>query len=116
MAATVRRTAIFSALPRKGTFFTNRQFLECLCQVLGIPSPFYAAFENQYIGTKEPKLFDSFGIGIANATCTGDHWRHSHDKLKFGLRNALHTATILFSLNMVPYLEARFPLHIITPF
>ena len=85
-------TAIFSALPRKGTYFTDRQFPECIRTVLGLPSPTFASFENQFIGTKDTKQVDAFGIGIANATCSGDHWTLRHDKLKFALRDILRLA------------------------
>ena len=85
-------TAIFSALPRKGTYFTDRQFPECIRTVLGIPSPLFTTFENQFIGTKDTKTVDPFGIGIANAVCSWDHWRHRHDKLKFALRDVLRLA------------------------
>ena len=88
----VYSNSIWSALPRKGTYFTDRQFPECIRTTLGLDSPLFSSYENQYIGSKDPKLVDRFGIGIANATCSGDHWRQRHDKLKFTLRDILRTS------------------------
>ena len=85
-------TAIFRALPRKGTFFTDRQFPECFRATLGLPSPTFTAFSQQYIGTKTPKPVDPFGIGIANATLPHDHWRQRHDSLKRAIADALTTS------------------------
>ena len=85
-------TAIFSALPRKGTYFTDRQFPECIRTVLGLPSPLFSSFQQQFIGAKDNCIKDPYGIGIANAICSGDHWTHRHDKLKFTLRDILRTA------------------------
>ena len=44
-------TAIFSALPQKGTYLKSEcQFPECIHTVLGLPSPFFASFQQQVIG------------------------------------------------------------------
>ena len=72
-------TAIFKALPRKGTFFTDRQFSECICTVMGLFSPTFAPLEGHYIGSGKTKLVDPYGNGVAAATCSGDHWRQRHD-------------------------------------
>ena len=48
-------TAIFVALPRKGTLFTDRQFPECIRTVFGLPSPTFSVFEGQHIGSGQTK-------------------------------------------------------------
>ena len=50
-------TAIFKALPRKGTFFTDRQFTECICTVMGLPSPTFAPLQDTILDLVKPSLW-----------------------------------------------------------
>ena len=84
--------AIFQALPRKGTYFTDCQFPECIRTTLGLPSPIFAAFGHQFIGSKNSHTVEPFGIGIANATLPKDHWRQRHDSFKRAIADALSTS------------------------
>lgn len=84
-------TAIFSALPRKGTMFTDRQFPKCIRAVFGLPSPTFSSLQGQFIGSHRTKTTDPYGNTIAAATCAGNHWHHRHDILKFTLRDIINT-------------------------
>ena len=86
-------TAIFVALPRKGTFFTNREFTESVRTIFGLPSPIFSNLTGQFISNRqEPSMIDPHGINVANASLPGDGFRHRHDiGLKFVLRDIIRS-------------------------
>ena len=61
--------------------------------VYGLPSPTFSVFEGQHIGSGRTKcVADKYGIAIANATVSGDHWRQRHDRPKMIYRDMFTSA------------------------